>query len=137
MSFILDIKISMKKYIYITLFVLFVAWVIYLVQAPPKPGKLDGFAQCVKDSGAIFYGAFWCPHCQSQKAMFGRSARLLPYVECSTPDSRGQFPVCKDAGVVSYPTWDFLVSGSTTTERVSTTVELEQIAEKTNCVLPE
>ena len=40
------------------------------------PGKLDGFAQCLKDKGAIFYGAFWCPHCQNQKKMFGRSASV-------------------------------------------------------------
>ncbi len=127
----------MKKYIYIAITVLFVAGIVYVIQAPAKPGKLDSFAQCVKDSGATFYGAFWCPHCQSQKAMFGRSAKLLPYVECSTPDSKGQLQVCKDAGVVSYPTWDFLVEGSTTTERVRTTMELVQIAEKTNCQLPQ
>ena len=34
------------------------------------PGKYDGFAQCLKDKGATFYGAFWCPHCKAQKALF-------------------------------------------------------------------
>src|SRR3989344_8083454 len=47
-----------------------------------RPARLDEFARCLKDRGAIFYGAFWCPHCQNQKTMFGRSSRLLPYVEC-------------------------------------------------------
>ena len=28
------------------------------------PGKYDTFASCIKESGALFYGAFWCPHCQ-------------------------------------------------------------------------
>jgi len=125
----------MKKYIYIAIGVLFVAGIVYVIQAPTKPGKLDQFAQCVSDSGAKFFGAFWCPHCKTQRAMFDRSAKLLPYVECSTPDSRGQLKVCKDAGVTSYPTWDFVVG--TTTERVATTMELAQIAEKTNCQLPE
>ena len=32
-----------------------------------EPGKYDTFAKCIKDRGAIFYGAFWCPHCQAQK----------------------------------------------------------------------
>src|SRR5690348_5319580 len=72
-----------------------------------QPGKLDSFATCLKDKGAVFYGAFWCPHCQATKAMFGRSAKLLPYVECSTPDGKGQLQVCTDKKVLSYPTWMF------------------------------
>lgn len=125
----------MKKYIYIAIAVLFVVGVVYVIQAPAKPGKLDSFAQCVNDSGAVFYGAFWCPHCQNQKSMFGKSAKLLPYVECSTPDGRNQLSVCKDAGVVSYPTWDFVVGS--TTERVRSTIELSEIAERTKCVIPQ
>ena len=60
-----------------------------------RPSKLEPFAQCLKDSGTIFYGAFWCPHCQRTKAMFGSAAKLLPYVECSTPDGKGLFPIRK------------------------------------------
>src|SRR5665811_873658 len=42
--------------------------------APEVPGQYDEFAQCIKDSGTVFYGAFWCSHCQAQKKMFGSSA---------------------------------------------------------------
>src|SRR3989338_4618104 len=73
---------------------------------PSGPGKLDGFAMCLKDKGAIFYGAYWCPHCIAQKKLFGSSAKLLPYVECSTADGRGQLQACKDKNIASYPTWD-------------------------------
>ena len=59
------------------------------------PGKYDGLAQCLKDKGVIFYGAFWCPHCQNTKKQFGNSAPLLPYVECSEPDQKTQTPICK------------------------------------------
>ena len=52
--------------------------------APAGPGKYDAFAQCLKDKGAVFYGAFWCPNCQEQKKLFDSSIKLLPYVECST-----------------------------------------------------
>lgn len=97
----------------------------------PPVGKYDTFAQCLKDSGAIFYGAFWCPHCQAQKKMFGSSASLLPYVECSTPNGTGQVLECKDKGVSSYPTWDF-ADGS----RLTGEVPLVQLANKTNCTLP-
>ena len=71
------------------------------------PGKLDGFAQCLKDKGATFFGAFWCPHCQNQKKLFGRSVAKLPYIECSTPDGKGQLPICIDQKIEGYPTWEF------------------------------
>lgn len=69
------------------------------------PGMYDKLAQCIKDRGVVFYGAFWCPHCQNTKALFGKSAKLLPYFECSTPDGKGQVQACKDKGVQSYPWW--------------------------------
>jgi len=97
-----------------------------------SPGKYDTFATCLKDKGSIFYGAFWCPHCNNTKAAFGSSKSLLPYVECSTPDGKGQEKVCKDKGIMGYPTWEF-VDGSRLTGEVS----LEKLAEKTSCVLPQ
>lgn len=72
-----------------------------------SPGQYDTFARCIKESGAAFYGAFWCPHCQDQKKEFGKSARFLPYVECSTPNGQGQLPVCTEKGIEGYPTWEF------------------------------
>lgn len=96
------------------------------------PGKLDSFAQCLKDKGAVFYGAFWCPHCQNQKALFGSSQKLLPYNECSTPDGQGQLPICKEKNIQGYPTWIF-ADGS----RLSGEVLIKTLAEKTGCLLPQ
>lgn len=96
------------------------------------PGKYDALAQCLKDKGAIFYGAFWCPHCQAQKKLFGSSAKLLPYVECSTLDGKGQLPECTTKGVSSYPTWEF-ADGT----RLTGEVALADLATKTSCTLPE
>ncbi len=98
---------------------------------PSGPGKLDGFAQCLKDKGAEFYGAFWCPHCKKQKEMFGLSQKLLPYNECSTPDGRSQNQLCNDKKIESYPTWIFADGTRETGE-----VPLETLAQKTSCVLP-
>jgi len=108
------------------------AGIFFLVTTNSKPGKLDEFARCLKDKGAVFYGAFWCPHCQNQKTMFGKSAKLLPYVECSTPDGRGQLAVCQDKKVEGYPTWEF-VDGS----KESGEVSLNRLSEKTGCPLPQ
>lgn len=102
-----------------------------LVYRPAGPSNLAPFAQCLKEKGAVFYGAFWCPHCQTQKAMFGSAVNELPYVECSTPDGRNQLPACRDANITGYPTWQF-ADGS----RLSGEVQLETLAEKTGCSLP-
>jgi thiol-disulfide isomerase/thioredoxin len=99
-----------------------------LVTQGKKPGKYDTLAQCISDSGTKFYGAFWCPHCQATKAMFGKSAKLLPYVECSEANGQGQLAVCKDAGIEGYPTWVFPDGSRLTGER-----SIEELAEKTNC----
>lgn len=124
----------MKKFtlIWSLVGILFIIGIVWLIQAPTKSGKLDTFATCIKDSGATFFGAFWCPHCQNQKAMFGSSAKLLPYVECSTPDGKNQLKVCTDAGVTGYPTWEF-VDGT----RVDGEMSLARLSEKTNCPLPD
>ena len=84
---------------------LIVAGIALSVVSSTRPGRYDNLAKCMKDNGVIFYGAFWCPHCQATKGLFGKSAKLLPYVECSTPNGQGQLQVCKDAGVNQYPTW--------------------------------
>lgn len=110
-----------------------VAGIGSLSMANARPGQLDTFAQCLKDKGVIFYGAFWCPHCQKTKAMFGRSAKLLPYVECSTADGKGQTEECKAKNISSYPTWVFPNSTSTLTGERSL-IELSQLS---GCALPQ
>jgi len=97
-----------------------------------RPSKLEPFAQCLKDSGTIFYGAFWCPHCQRTKAMFGSAAKLLPYVECSTPDGKGLFPICQEKNIESYPTWIFPDGKILTGERT-----LQELADGSGCELPQ
>ena len=88
---------SKTVYIYFgVLILLFVGIFGYSQYVNSLPGKYDDFAVCLKDKGATFYGAFWCPHCQAQKELFGRSEKLLPYVECSTPDGQAQLQVCID-----------------------------------------
>ncbi len=95
------------------------------------PGKYDQLATCLTEKKVVFYGAFWCPHCQAAKKAFGKSAKLLPYVECSTPDGSAQQQVCTDAGIKSYPTWIF-PDGS----QLSGEQSMEVLAEKATCPLP-
>jgi hypothetical protein len=93
--------------------------------------NLGEFTQCLKDEGVTYYGAFWCPNCQNQTKLFGKSAKALPYVECSTRDGRDQLPVCTEAGITAYPTWEF-ADGT----RETGVLSLQQLAERTSCELP-
>jgi hypothetical protein len=95
--------------------------------------KHDGFAHCLADRGVKMYGAWWCPHCQEQKEMFGASFEYAPYVECGIKgDPHGQAQVCKDQNVTHYPTWQFPPTG----ERVERVFSLQELSDRTGCVLP-
>lgn len=95
------------------------------------PSIHDKFAQCIKDSGAKFFGTFWCPHCQNQKKIFGNAKQYLPYIECSTADAKGQLPICATNEIMSYPTWVFPDNSTSTGEQT-----LENLSVKTSCELP-
>lgn len=90
--------------------------------------SLDGFARCLRRAGATFYGTSWCPHCDAQRALFGRAARWLPYVECSIDGTQAIRPAC--AGIAGFPTWTFR-DGS----RVAGRMSLAELAAKTGCAL--
>lgn len=94
------------------------------------PGKYDVLAQCLTEKGAKFYGAFWCPHCNTQKQWFGNSAKLLPYVECSEADKKTQTPICIEKEIKQYPTWVFADETRLTGEQ-----KPEVLAEKAGCSL--
>ena len=118
-------------YIYIIVIVIFFGLpMAYWAYDQSQPGKYDGLATCIKDSGTKFYGAFWCSHCANQKTAFGKSAALLPYVECSTADQKGLLPVCAEVGIKSFPTWVF-PDGT----RQEGEIAPEVLAEKTGCVV--
>ncbi len=122
---------TIKKLIYIIIFIVVIISILGFFNNKNKiPGKLDSFAQCISDSGAKFYGAFWCPHCNDQKKAFGSSVKYLPYIECSSLDTKSQLQICKDNKIEGYPTWEFK-DGS----RLSGEVQLKTLADKTNCKL--
>ncbi len=75
----------------------------------PRAAATDyatGLAKHLSASGVKFYGAYWCPHCTDQKAMFGKAAGLLPYIECDQRSPIGRPQVCVAANIRVFPTWD-------------------------------
>jgi thiol-disulfide isomerase/thioredoxin len=98
-------------------------------------GTYDAFAKCLGEKGAKFYGAYWCPHCQSQKDMFGNAKKFLPYTECSDPNGKNSSivqQVCRDANIKLYPTWQFPDGTRAVGEQ-----SLSTLANKTGCQLPD
>ena len=81
----------------------------------PEDPRLRALAEHLDARGAKFYGASWCPNCQEQKTLFGRSAERLLYVECSPNGPKGAVAfACTAANVTAYPTW--IIRGRSYTE---------------------
>lgn len=67
--------------------------------------ELRALVEHLRRQGAVFYGAWWCPHCTHQKDLFGQAAaQRLPYVECDKDEPGRQR--CAAASVRVFPTWD-------------------------------
>ena len=66
----------------------------------------DQLAEHLTATGGAMYGAYWCPHCADQKAMFKEAAELLPYVECAADGEDAQPELCQQKGIQGYPTWE-------------------------------
>ncbi len=92
--------------------------------------KLDGFAECLTNNGVKMYGAYWCPHCSSQKQIFGDSWKYVNYIECSLPNRAGQTQICSDAKIEAYPTWEFQNG-----KRIEGELSFEQISQNSACEL--
>lgn len=92
---------------------------------PTQTQNLDEFAQCLTDKWAIMYGSVTCPHCLSQKALFGDSFQYINYVECTE-----EFERC--ANLKSWvPVWE-IGSGNYLPGKQ----ELATLADATKCMLP-
>lgn len=112
-------------------FLALVVIIIVITVNSSRASPYDSFAQCITDSGTKMYGAYWCPHCQEQKKLFGSSWDKVNYVECAIPNSNQQTQACITAGIKSYPTWVFPDGKS-----ISAELSLEQLSTFTGCELP-
>ncbi len=121
----------LRKAVYAVLIVAAFAGAYYLGNR--RQHKYDNFARCLKDRGLTMYGAYWCPHCQEQKKLFGASFEYAPYVECGVQgDIRAEQQVCKDAGIKHFPTWQFPPTG----QREERVFELDELSQRSGCPLP-
>ncbi|MDP3734263.1 MAG: hypothetical protein Q8R37_03460 [Nanoarchaeota archaeon] len=114
------------------LVVVLVTVLLVLTGCSKNSAQDDAFATCLTEKGVTMYGAYWCPHCQEQKKMFGGSWDKVEYIECSLPNRAGETAICNQAGITSYPTWQF-ADGT----RKSGTLSLEDLSFFSGCALKE
>jgi hypothetical protein len=106
------------------------AW-LYAMAPEAWAPRQRALAAHLTATGAVMYGAHWCPVCREQKAQFGTAADQLPYVECD-PSGPGARPErCARAGVQRYPTW---VIGGRTHEGLQTLDELARLSGFTGAI---
>jgi uncharacterized membrane protein len=78
---------------------------VFAMPAGGGTGFEGALARHLRETGAVMYGAHWCPHCAEQKALFGDAAKDIPYVECAADGLNGRPDLCEKAGVKVFPTW--------------------------------
>lgn len=128
-------KIPSSYYLYAAAGVVVVGLFAAIIMNAVKssvPSVYDGFAQCLTEKGVKMYGAWWCPHCQNQKDLFGSAFDYVDYVECSPGSTKGMSQQCKDAGIEGYPTWTFADGTKASGEQ-----SFQDLSEKSSCPLPE
>jgi len=86
-------------------------------------------SEFLRESGAVMYGAFWCPHCQRQREMFGREAwQNVVYVECAKSGVSSNIRLCNQDQINGFPTWKLYPNRRKTPNFVSGEMPLDQLA---------
>ncbi len=125
-------KVSFAKSFLIFMFVsVLVVAISYSAQSPDpnSAGHLGesnsqqiNLAKHISKYGAVMYGAYNCPHCISQKKMFGQAFKYVRYVECNNRGPKANPSLCFAKGIKRYPTWEIggkLYQGQLSFDRLS------------------
>lgn len=120
-------KIVLEVAFVLSLLVLVLLIFLFRFSNKTDAGNLDEFAQCLSGKNVVMYGAYWCPHCQNEKAAFGDSFGFVDYVECTARPND-----CIAAGIKGYPTWIFSDG-----RRLEGEQGIEKLSKESGCALPQ
>ena len=85
------------------------------------------FAKFLTNNNIVMYSAYWCPHCNDQKQLFGKKAvEELKIVECAKDGKDNQYELCQEKGIEGFPSWEI------NSQIYSGTMSLNKLAEMTN-----
>lgn len=65
-----------------------------------------GLAKHLRNTGALMFASFKCPHCNHQKELFGPAMEYILYVECHPKGENSSASLCFSRGITNYPTWE-------------------------------
>lgn len=124
-----------QKYIVAVVLILIVGFVVWGVLQAKSGTKTSSaavqtFAQCLASKKVTMYGAYWCSHCQNQKALFGDAFKYVPYVECTENEK-----LCTAKGVQGFPTWIVTDARGAETKLVGEQ-SFEELSRASGCALP-
>ena len=64
-------------------------------------------AEHLTSTGAVMYSAWWCPHCNDQKQLFGKEAAAkLRVIECAPDGRNSQKALCDTKAIEGFPSWE-------------------------------
>jgi len=85
------------------------------------------FAKYLSDNNIVMYSAYWCPHCNDQKQLFGKKAvEELTIVECAKDGKDNKHELCQEKRIEGFPSWEI------NNEIYSGTMSLDELAEMTD-----
>jgi len=85
------------------------------------------FAKYLSENKIVMYSAYWCPHCNDQKQLFGKQAfEELIIVECAKDGKNNNYKLCQEKAIEGFPSWEI------NNEIYSGTRSLEELAQMTN-----
>lgn len=125
------LKIIALTLVIIVALIIFISAIagIGIFKKNPVTKNLDSFAQCLSEKNVTMYGAYWCPHCLNEKALFGDSWKYMQYVECDPNGPNNNAQLCTDLGIDGYPTW--IING----EKMPGEVSIDTLAKLSGCSL--
>ena len=109
---------NLKKFSIVAGIVILVLGAISLasISYANSTGPYDKFAKCLRDKGAVMYGATWCHFTAEQKTMFGKSFKYVNYQDFS-----------KGSDISVTPTW--VIDG----KKYEKAQSFERLASLTGC----
>ena len=123
-----------QKYTIVVVLLLIVGFVVWGVLQAKKntqsSAEVVAFAQCLASKKVTMYGAYWCSHCQNQKALFGDAFKYVPYVECTENEK-----LCSAKGVEGFPTWIVTDAAGKDTKLVGEQ-SFEDLSRASGCPVP-
>ena len=75
-------------------------------KAAPVTKTMIELAKHLNSTNSSMYGSYTCPHCNTQKLMFGDAFKYINYVECNPGGQNSNALLCDEKGIDSYPTWE-------------------------------